>query len=395
MLAHKAYLLTSPGVRKNRIRVRVGSSKQTEKQRQLELLRRRRAGEKIVDRSLNSDQDTLPKRGLYDSETQDDTQLPPDEDEEGADLDDWGTEAVQESLRADDYDEDFVVEDDHTLGAPSALEGMPLEFTRHAYKKPIEHFKDAVEWMVQKKLNPAFTRDDPVYQTAFMKLNDEVKGYSSSRFMSAVWGSEFSRALRARPEFYELAVPTMFDHKCDACNRSGHPAKYKITFSGKPYHHSTLEDISDDEEDDEDEDEAQSHDSRGNVLPSVDKEYFVGRYALPQLPQNSYQRYHRSQPPRFCKANAETAHALSHWRYHLNQWVLDWLQNEGYTSPQKILEREKWSIKRKRNYANEIVDTMEEKGEIKALYRDFKHNLEAAREAKVRNFDSVRRGSKC
>lgn len=29
------------------------------------------------------------------------------------------------------------------------------------------------------------------------------------------------------------------------------------------------------------------------------------------------------------------------------------------------------------------MDTMEEKGEIKALYRDFKHNLEAAREAKV------------
>lgn len=86
---------------------------------------------------------------------------------------------------------------------------------------------------------------------------------------------------------------------------------------------------------------------------------------------------------RFCKANAETAHALSHWRYHLNQWVLDWLQAQGYTSAEKILQREKWSIRKKRDYANEVVDNMEQKGEIKALYRDFKHNLEAAREAKV------------
>lgn len=90
-----------------------------------------------------------------------------------------------------------------------------------------------------------------------------------------------------------------------------------------------------------------------------------------------------NKPHRFCKANAETAHALSHWRYHLNEWVLDWLQNEGYTTAQKIVEREKWSIRKKRDYANEVVDTMEQKGEIRALYRDFKHNLEAAREAKV------------
>lgn len=103
---------------------------------------------------------------------------------------------------------------------------------------------------------------------------------------------------------------------------------------------------------------------------------------------STYRDYQRCsfswQPlPRFCKANAETAHALSHWRYHLNQWVLDWLQNEGYTTAEKILERERWSIRKKRDYANEVVDTMEQKGEVRALYRDFKHNLEAARDAKV------------
>lgn len=178
---------------------------------------------------------------------------------------------------ADRYDEDFVVEDDHTLGAPSELEAIPLEFTRHATKKAIEHFKDAVEWMVQKKLNPAFNRDDPIYRTAFFKLDDEVKGYSGSRFMSAAWGANFSRALRARPVFCEVEIPTLFDHECDACNRSGHPAKHKITFGGKAYHHNSLEDVSDDEEDEESGDDRQSHDSRGIVIPSANVEYFVGR----------------------------------------------------------------------------------------------------------------------
>ena len=86
---------------------------------------------------------------------------------------------------------------------------------------------------------------------------------------------------------------------------------------------------------------------------------------------------------RFCKANAETAHALLHWRYHLNSWVLSWLESEDHTSPEKIIEREKWSVKKRSEYANKVVDGMEEKGEIRALYRDFKINLEAAREAKV------------
>ena len=88
-------------------------------------------------------------------------------------------------------------------------------------------------------------------------------------------------------------------------------------------------------------------------------------------------------PSRFCRANAQTAHALTHWRYHLNQWVLDWLKTAGHTEPAKIVDRENWGVKRRGEFANKVVDGMEEKGEIKALYRDFKLNLEAAREAKV------------
>ena len=257
-----------------------------EKQRQLELLRRRRAGEKIDDLASDPDQAATPS---YDSETVDDTLLDADEDDEYGEFGNSGIETVRQSLRADadEYDEDFVVEDDHTLGVPSELEAVPLEFTRHAHKKAIEHFKDAVEWMVQKKLNPAFNRDDPVYRTAFFKLDDEVKAYSSSRFMSAAWGADFSRALRARPDFIGVEIPTMFDHKCGACNRSGHPAKYKITLGGNAYHHDSLEDISDDEDDEEAGDDSQSYDSRGNVIPSTNIEYFVGRYVF-------YQHFFRS-----------------------------------------------------------------------------------------------------
>ena len=72
-----------------------------------------------------------------------------------------------------------------------------------------------------------------------------------------------------------------------------------------------------------------------------------------------------------------------HWRYHLNDWILDWLENEGYETPEKIVERDKWSIKKRSDYANKVVDDMEKKGEIRALYRDFKTNLDTARNYKV------------
>ena len=89
---------------------------------------------------------------------------------------------------------------------------------------------------------------------------------------------------------------------------------------------------------------------------------------------------------RFCKANAAIAHSLLHWRFHLNEWVLDWLKNAGFTTADKVVERENWSIKKRSDYANKVVDEMEEKGEIKALYRDFKINLDMARDYKPERF---------
>lgn len=285
-------VLTSPPVevRTDRTRVRSANSKRSAAQKQLELLKRRRAGEKVVELS-DSEGDSAPRRGIDDSDSEGGN-VSEANDEISEEDNDSGTEYIRQSLRsgADEYDEEFINDDaDDTLGAPHGLEEIPLQFTRHAHKKPREHFKDAVEWMVHNKLDPAFPRNDPIYKNAFYKLDDVVKGYSASKFVSAAWSSQFSKALKARPEFEEVRVPTIFGHKCDACNRSGHPAKYQITLSGRAYHHESLEDISEDEDDDEDEDDAKSHDSRGFSIPSTDIQYFVGRYpALSTCYRGSY-----------------------------------------------------------------------------------------------------------
>ena len=86
---------------------------------------------------------------------------------------------------------------------------------------------------------------------------------------------------------------------------------------------------------------------------------------------------------RFCCANAEMAHALYHWRYALNQTVLVWLAAEGYLAPAKIVERENLSQKKRQKATNKIVDGMEDAGVMKMLYKQFKENLAAARDAKV------------
>ena len=91
---------------------------------------------------------------------------------------------------------------------------------------------------------------------------------------------------------------------------------------------------------------------------------------------------------RTCNANAETAHALYHWRHQLNQFVLDVLRAEGHTNPEKIVERENWSVKKREKYANKVVDELDEDGRMRELYKEFKENIEAARDAKV--FSNIR-----
>ena len=172
----------------------------------------------------------------------------------------------------DQYEEDFIEDDDDTIGVPLGREDIPLEFTRHAHKKPIEHFKDVVEWMVHNKLNPAFARDDPIYKIARHKLDDVVQGFAGSKFISSAWKVDFSEALRKYPDIARIDVPTMFDQKCEACGRSGHPAKHQLIFSGKRYNRESLENISSDEDSDEE-------DADGTLQERTpqSKAFFLGR----------------------------------------------------------------------------------------------------------------------
>ena len=87
--------------------------------------------------------------------------------------------------------------------------------------------------------------------------------------------------------------------------------------------------------------------------------------------------------PSVCCYNTEMAHTSHHWRYNLNETVLLWLSAHGHLSPEKIVARESMRQAKRQKEANKLVDTMESTGEMKSLYRQFKENLQAARDAKV------------
>ena len=274
----------------------------------------------------------------------------------------------------DEYEEDFIEDDDdESIGVDLVIGGVPLELTRFSNLKPFEYFKYTVEWMVHAKLNPAFERSDEVYRMAHQKLDDEVKVHAGSTFKSSVWNRKFTNALMSRPDIFRVDIPTMFEHKCDACNRSGHPPKHKIILTGNRYDENTLERISQRDTDsitESDDDDDNNNNNNNNTAPGneedeekeEDQSFFLGR---------------------FCCANAEIAHTLYHWRYRLNQTIREWLSLNGHTTPEKILERENWSGKRRERAANRVVDGMVESGEMRDLYRRFKQNLDAARSAKV------------
>lgn len=235
-------------LRRTRTRGRQDTSERSKRQRKLEELRQRRAG-------VNAEND--------------------EEGEESADDDsESGYEPIQYAMRRggnlDKYEDDFLDDENDTVGVDLGVAGVPLEFTYHAKKKPFEHFKTEVEWMVHNKLNPAFDRHDEIYLLAHDKLDREVEQFGSAKFSSSVWKEPFVEALKSRPEFYRVDVPTMYEEKCDACQRSNHPPKHRVTFSGKQYDRNTLEMIYSNDSGDDDSPEASE---RGDDEQS----FFLGR----------------------------------------------------------------------------------------------------------------------
>lgn len=229
------------------------------------------------------------RAGIPDDSEVEGGQDPTDEDEASE------VETIQEAIRRgddlDQYEEDFVDDENETIGVDLGRAGVPLEFTYHANKKTIDHFTTELEWMVHNKINPAFDRYDEIYLLAHDKLDTEFQGFAGSRFISSVWRPNFDKSLKTRPELYRIDIPTMHEHRCDACNRSNHPPKSKVTFTGKPYDRKTLEPIGNNDES-EDDSEDTSKDEESSASSVGEDSFLLGR---------------------FCCANAEMAHALYHW----------------------------------------------------------------------------------
>ncbi|EXJ84142.1 hypothetical protein A1O3_04809 [Capronia epimyces CBS 606.96] len=325
----------------------------------LDILRRRRAGEMIprvedsepgeegsetegvdIDFIGHPNYDILPAGSLHSSS---------DTDHE-----------IQKEQDQQDEDE-FVVEDPSgRLGRPHP--DIPLQFTSFASSKPRELFPHIIEWLVKNKIAPAFSRDDELYNLAFARIDDQVKAQAGSRLISAAWGPEFKRAILARPSMKVVALPGEDEdniRNCDACNRSGHPARYEFMFSGQPYFKKTLEpvDNSDDEEESYGDDDV-SRDENGHVLTSESRRFYLGR---------------------FCAANAEMGHKLTHWKYHLNEAVMAYLEEQGLLSAEAIIAREKLNKKKREKEAENIVDSMGATGVIGEFWADFDNDLNDAR----------------
>lgn len=335
----------------------------TEKEKTLELMKRRRAGEKISK--------------LTDTESSGDDDENEPEFEELSEFDDEDEEEVVKPRKSGKKgevqdDDDFIVEDDDDdpLGVPMHM--IPLEFTHQAHKPLKEHFRDAIEWMVHKKLNPAFPKDDPVYDQAFRKLETECSGLAKSKFSSTAWTTAFTHALYARPFFVsgDLEEGEGYDlvtglPKCDACNHRSHvPTKF-IQFTGKAYSKNSLDEIDQNNEDsegnewDSDDSDRIEVNEKGLKLPAEKTKWFVGRH---------------------CFANAEQSHTLIHWRFALYEWVKDTLEQEGELAPAKLEQRERMKARKRTKYANDLVDRWAGENQIKDLYRDFKNQVATARD---------------
>ncbi|KAJ9495591.1 hypothetical protein H2202_008879 [Exophiala xenobiotica] len=325
-----------------------------------EALRRRRAGEKVA--------------RVVDSEEEEEEAEP-----EGVDIDLIGQPAHdisdqdsvhssidtdQESVQEQVEDEDDFVEEDSTgrLGRPHP--DIPLQFTSFASAKPRELFPHIIEWLVKNKIAPAFSRDDELYRLAFSRIDDQVKAQAGSRLISSAWGADFKRTILARPTMKVVALPGEDEDNirtCDACNRTNHPARYEFLFSGEPYYQKTLEPVDDWDDDDDveaDRDDDATYDELGHLLPPENRRFYLGR---------------------FCAANAEMGHKLTHWKHHLNESLMAYLEEQGVLSAEAIIARDKMNHKKREKQAENVVDEMQETGVIAELWANFENDLNDAR----------------
>lgn len=293
---------------------------------------------------------------------------------------------AQNLYHEDDEDLDFIVDDpEEPLGEPSEHASIPIEFTNWRYKKPAELFKFAVEWMVKKKIAPAFKSTDEIYQLTFQKLNDELEGIAISRSSSA-WTPAFTRAVKARPliNMNQMGAMQELLAYCEACNKTSHPATWYINFTGKPYDKKTLEPLVEDKSASDDDSDSSSDSDVSSASEESDSE--ASKFGYGKRDKHEYNSDGNLLPPetrqftvgRTCAANARVAHTLLHWRYSLYTWVIEYLDRKGHTSGPSLVKLNKKSDHKREKAANKIVETMEREGEIKKLHRLYKDQIKVA-----------------
>ena len=332
-----------------------------------DLLRRRRAGE-VISREEYEDEGDDSDEGVDIDEVVRNSTFHHDlvDDDSAHSSIDTGAEEEQGEQELED---DFI-EDDTPSRSRLPHPDIPLEFTSYASAKPRELFPHIIDWLVKNKVAPAFGRHDQLYKLAFDRIDDQVKAQAGSRLISSSWIADFKYAILARPQMKVSYVPYDEDsiHTCDACARTNHPATYEFTFSDLPYDKDSLEPLDHDSTLDADADS----DSSNTAADPNATHYDAAGHAL--LPES-----HTFYLGRFCAANAEMGHKLTHWKYHLNQALLSHLSEQGVLSPEAIVSRDKMSHRKREKEAERIVDEMRDTGVTDGLWSEFKDDLEDAR----------------
>jgi hypothetical protein len=400
-----AFLRSSPLPNRGKLRSAHEKPK-SERQLALEALKKRRAGTNepsssstpgrsrriVVESESDSELEIINEEPENDSDVLSDPENAPkssrrifnDADEEDEDVED--DEEEQEPARdanaldmflADENDENFIDDEEVALIGEPILgpeEILPLVFSRLASAKPKELFQYAIEWMVMKKIHPAFDASSQVYRITLQKLDDEVKGLANSKFSSSIWTPDFTRAIRARPDLMISEISKLkgeiTDAYCEACNRKNHPACDEVMLSGAPYDAETLEPLHADSSDSD----SNSDDTTSSLSADLNGEKPTYNAHGERLPPES----RRFTLGSTCSANAQVAHTLHHWRYHLYSWVKDYLAREGHLTAEMLVKRDQWSDRKREKAALKIVKSMEESGEIRKLYALYKEQVKYA-----------------
>ncbi|OAL46461.1 hypothetical protein IQ07DRAFT_590606 [Pyrenochaeta sp. DS3sAY3a] len=388
-----AFLRSSPPPNRGRLRSTHDKPK-SERQKALEALKQRRAGTQDPSSSATParrkvvvvDSESDLELEVIKEEVDSDEDILDQEDDENEDEDEGDRDAnILDMFQEDGEDAGFIDDDAEALiGEPSAnadLDELRLALSLSRAKSK-ELFRHAVEWMVMKKIHPAFDSTANIYTLTFRKLDDEVKGLAGSKFTSSAWTADFTRSLRARPDILidettnamrELIMP-----HCEACNRSNHTARFELMLTGQPYNAETLEPLDNNPDSDSDSDSSDDSEISADSETRLNGEKPTFDAQGERLPPES----HRFPLGSTCKANAQVAHTLHHWRYHLYQWVKDYLAHEGHLTAEKLVKRDKSSDRKRQKEAMKIVDRMDSDGQVVKLYRQYKDQVKFALEAK-------------